>query len=304
MKFSILPLKNSTRLTIQLISNSFLPAFEQSYPQLSDSPWHSFSLRSSICRSLIRFLFHFYKYFIIFLYPRGVHFVILEYRNAFASFSFYLYASKRYNLIFLITSVISQIFKFSKDVRIVIYTTNAIESLNSTYRQLNSQRSVFPSDMRLLKALYLATFEATKKWIMPICNWGRVYGELAIMYNGRLPDRYQNPSDPSRVKWTPVSRTLLTNLPDSGRTVVKSRTAEPAVRSHLTLVVSRKTDIYRKNFREPHTTNLFSNTKSGDNGEGTFIRHHCLKIFSCRLWSGSMRKNSSSFTYYIPWWFS
>lgn len=58
----------------------------------------------------------------------------------------------------------------------------------SGYRRLNSQRSVFPSDMALLKALYLATFEATKKWMMPIRNWGRVYGELAIMYNGRLPD--------------------------------------------------------------------------------------------------------------------
>lgn len=95
---------------------------------------------------------------------------------------------------------ISPIFKFSKDVRMVIYTTNAIESLNSAYRRLNSQRSIFPSDMALLKALYLATFEATKKWTMPIRNWGRGYGELAIMYDGRLSDRYQNPSDPSRVK--------------------------------------------------------------------------------------------------------
>ena len=83
---------------------------------------------------------------------------------------------------------VSPIFKFSKDVRMVIYTTNAIESLNSTYRRLNSQRSVFPSDTALLKALYLSTFEATKKWTMPIRNWGRVYGELAIMYDGRLPD--------------------------------------------------------------------------------------------------------------------
>ena len=58
--------------------------------------------------------------------------------------------------------VISSIFKFSSDVRKVIYTTNAIESLNSTYRKLNRQRSVFPSDTALLKALYLATFEATK----------------------------------------------------------------------------------------------------------------------------------------------
>ena len=83
---------------------------------------------------------------------------------------------------------ITPIFKFSTEVRKVIYTTNAIESLNSTYRKLNRQRSVFPSDQALLKALYLATFEATKKWTMPIRNWGQVYGELSIMYEGRLPD--------------------------------------------------------------------------------------------------------------------
>ena len=84
--------------------------------------------------------------------------------------------------------VISPIFKFSATVRKVIYTTNAIESLNSTYRKLNRQRSVFPSDTALLKALYLATFEATKKWTSTIRNWGAVYGELSIMYEGRLPE--------------------------------------------------------------------------------------------------------------------
>ena len=83
---------------------------------------------------------------------------------------------------------ISPIFKFSADVRKVIYTTNAIESLNATYRKLNRQRSVFPSDTALLKALYLSTFEATKKWTMPLRNWGQVYGELSIMYEGRLPE--------------------------------------------------------------------------------------------------------------------
>ncbi len=81
---------------------------------------------------------------------------------------------------------ISPNFKFSSDVRKVIYTTNAIESLNATYRKLNRQRSVFPSDSALLKALYLSTFEATKKWTMPLRNWGQVYGELSIRYEGRL----------------------------------------------------------------------------------------------------------------------
>ena len=83
---------------------------------------------------------------------------------------------------------ISPIFKFSATVRKVIYTTNAIESLNSVYRRLNQQRSVFPSDTALLKALYLSTFEATKKWTASIRNWAQVYGELSIMYEGRLPE--------------------------------------------------------------------------------------------------------------------
>jgi transposase-like protein len=70
--------------------------------------------------------------------------------------------------------VISPIFKFSMEVRKIIYTTNAIESLNSGYRRLNKQRSVFPSDTALLKALYLATHEITKKWTVPLRNWGQV----------------------------------------------------------------------------------------------------------------------------------
>ena len=83
---------------------------------------------------------------------------------------------------------ITPIFKFSSDVRTIIYTTNAIESLNSQFRRLNAQRSVFPSAQALLKALYLSTFEAAKKWTMSVRNWGKVYGELSIMYEGRLPE--------------------------------------------------------------------------------------------------------------------
>lgn len=82
--------------------------------------------------------------------------------------------------------VISPMFKFSAVVRKVIYTTNAIESLNSGYRRLNRARSVFPSGTALLKALYLATFELTKKWTLPVRNWGMVHSELAIMYPGRM----------------------------------------------------------------------------------------------------------------------
>lgn len=82
--------------------------------------------------------------------------------------------------------VISPIFKFSADVRKVIYTTNAIESLNSTYRRLNRSRSVYPSKIALLKSLYFSTLEAVKKWTMPVRNWAKVYGEFSIMYEGRV----------------------------------------------------------------------------------------------------------------------
>lgn len=83
---------------------------------------------------------------------------------------------------------VSPIFKFSREVRSAFYTTNAIESVNSSYRRLNRQRSVFPSSQALLKTLYLATFEIAKKWTMPIRNWGKVRGELLIMYPGRMTE--------------------------------------------------------------------------------------------------------------------
>ena len=84
--------------------------------------------------------------------------------------------------------VLSPIFNVSMVVRRVICTPRSFGSLTFPAGKLNRQRSVFPGSTALLKALYLATFEATKKWTMPIRNWGQVYGELSIMYEGRLPE--------------------------------------------------------------------------------------------------------------------
>lgn len=84
--------------------------------------------------------------------------------------------------------VISPIFMFSAEVRKAFYTTNSIESLNASFRKLNRQRSVFPSPQALLKALYLSMFEATKRWTIPIRNWGKVHGELEIMHPDRLQE--------------------------------------------------------------------------------------------------------------------
>ena len=83
---------------------------------------------------------------------------------------------------------VSPIFKFSTTVRKVIYTTNAIESLNSTYRKLNRQRSVFPSDTALLKALYLDTFEATKKWTTTIGTGLRFMENWVLCTKGAYPN--------------------------------------------------------------------------------------------------------------------
>jgi len=82
--------------------------------------------------------------------------------------------------------VICPIFKYSMTVRKALYTTNAIESLNSQYRRINAGRPVFPSEDALKKALFLATRNITKKWTTKIRDWGQIYGELSIIFEGRL----------------------------------------------------------------------------------------------------------------------
>ena len=81
---------------------------------------------------------------------------------------------------------ITPIFKFSVKVRTVIYTTNAVESVNSRLRSMNKRRSVFPNKVSLEKALYLAIERIVKKWTGAIRDWGQIYGELRIMYEDRI----------------------------------------------------------------------------------------------------------------------
>lgn len=82
--------------------------------------------------------------------------------------------------------VICPIFKYSANVRKVLYTTNAIESLNSEIRRLNSARPVFPSEDSLKKSLFLAIQKIIRKWTTKIRNWGEIFGELSIHFDGRL----------------------------------------------------------------------------------------------------------------------
>lgn len=82
--------------------------------------------------------------------------------------------------------VISPFFKYSKELRKIMYTTNAIESLNSGYRRLNKTRSVFPTPQSLLKCMYLATKKITKKWVSKYSDWGVMLGQLEIMFENRI----------------------------------------------------------------------------------------------------------------------
>lgn len=83
-------------------------------------------------------------------------------------------------------SEICPFFSYSQPVRKIMYTTNTIESLNRSYRKYTKIKSVFPSDESLMKCLYLATINITKKWNGRYRNWDLILGELSIMFEGRI----------------------------------------------------------------------------------------------------------------------
>lgn len=77
-------------------------------------------------------------------------------------------------------------FQFSEKIRKIMYTTNTIESLNRQFRKYTKTKSVFPTDMSLLKCLYLSVKNISKKWTTPYQNWGPILSELSIMFDGRI----------------------------------------------------------------------------------------------------------------------
>lgn len=80
------------------------------------------------------------------------------------------------------------LFEYPPDIRRVIYTTNAIESLNSVIRKATKQRKVFPTDDAAMKVVYLAIQSAAKKWTMPIRNWKPALNRFMIDFGDRLAD--------------------------------------------------------------------------------------------------------------------
>ena len=78
-------------------------------------------------------------------------------------------------------------FRHPVEIRKIMYTTNLIENVNSMFRKATDVRKVFPSDDAVFKSLYMAVLDIEKKWTMPIRDWGVIYNQLAMLFEGRLP---------------------------------------------------------------------------------------------------------------------
>ena len=76
--------------------------------------------------------------------------------------------------------------QYPEVIRRIIYTTNAIESLNSQLRKVTNNKRVFPSDDSVFKTLYLTIDYITRKWSMPIQNWGEAMAHFLIKFEGRI----------------------------------------------------------------------------------------------------------------------
>ncbi len=80
------------------------------------------------------------------------------------------------------------LFDFPAPIRKAIYTTNAIESVNSVIRKFTRNRKIYPNQESALKLVYMAIHEASKKWTMPIHHWKRALNHFAILYENRMPE--------------------------------------------------------------------------------------------------------------------
>jgi len=81
---------------------------------------------------------------------------------------------------------LSVYFRYPEAIRKVIYTTNSIEAVHRQFRKLTKTKGGFPNDNSLLKLLYMGIQNASKKWTMPIQDWGLTLSQLAIFFEGRL----------------------------------------------------------------------------------------------------------------------
>jgi putative transposase len=79
------------------------------------------------------------------------------------------------------------LFAYPPQIRKAIYTTNAIESINMSLRKVTKNRGSFPNDEAMIKLLYLALQNISKKWTMPIRDWKAALNQFTIMFEDRMP---------------------------------------------------------------------------------------------------------------------
>jgi len=79
------------------------------------------------------------------------------------------------------------LFDFPPPIRKAIYTTNAIESVNSVIRKFTRNRKIYPNEESALKIVYMAINEASRKWTMPVRNWKLALNYFAILFENRMP---------------------------------------------------------------------------------------------------------------------
>jgi putative transposase len=82
---------------------------------------------------------------------------------------------------------VTPFFGYPEPIRKVIYTTNAVESLNAQLRKVTKKRGAFPTDDAVRKVLYLAITRVSKKWTMPIQDWPAAMNYFSIVFEGRVP---------------------------------------------------------------------------------------------------------------------
>ena len=76
-------------------------------------------------------------------------------------------------------------FDYPKEIRSMIYTTNAVESLNSSIRKYTRSKLIFPDDQAALKSVYLAVMNVERKWVQQIRNWGQILNQFVIIFENR-----------------------------------------------------------------------------------------------------------------------
>ena len=80
------------------------------------------------------------------------------------------------------------LFDYPPAIRKAIYTTNAIESINSVIRKFTRNRKIYPNEDSALKLIYMAIREASQRWTMPVRRWKEALNHFAVMFEGRLPE--------------------------------------------------------------------------------------------------------------------